>query len=72
METDQRKDEIQKAADSLDLWHAGEIMFKMGAEWSDKHPRKDLIEIDKACKWLEDNFNMPNDFRYNFKRAMMR
>ncbi len=26
--------------------------------------------IEKACKWLEKNFNMPNDFEYHFRKAM--
>lgn len=26
--------------------------------------------IDKACEWLEKNFNMPNDFEYHFRKAM--
>lgn len=28
--------------------------------------------IEKACKWLEKNFNMPNDFEYHFRKAMER
>ena len=26
--------------------------------------------IEKACKWLEWNFNMPNDFEYHFRKTM--
>lgn len=26
--------------------------------------------IEKACQWLERNFNMPNDFEYHFRKAM--
>lgn len=26
--------------------------------------------IKKACKWLESNFNMPNDFECHFRKAM--
>lgn len=26
--------------------------------------------IEKACEWLEKNFNMPNDFEYHFRKAM--
>ncbi len=26
--------------------------------------------IEKACKWLERNFNMPNDFECHFRKAM--
>ena len=25
------------------------------AEWIDEHPRKGLVDIDKACEWLLDN-----------------
>lgn len=31
--------------------------------------RKDSF-IEKACKWLERNFNMPNDFECHFRKAM--
>lgn len=27
--------------------------------------------IEKACKWLEYNFNMPSDFKEHFTKAMM-
>jgi len=26
--------------------------------------------IDKACKWLKHNFNMPDDFESHLKKAM--
>lgn len=26
--------------------------------------------IDKACEWLEYNFNMPGDFEFHFRKAM--
>lgn len=26
--------------------------------------------IEKACQWLERNFNMPNDFECHFRKAM--
>ena len=26
--------------------------------------------IEKACKWLEANFNMPDDFELHFRKAM--
>ena len=28
--------------------------FCLGAEWADKHPRKDLVEINKIYIWLSD------------------
>lgn len=27
--------------------------------------------IEKAIKWIEKNFNMPDDFKEHFKKAMM-
>lgn len=38
--------------------------FIAGAEWADK------TIIDKACEWIEKNFNMPNDFQKHFRKAM--
>ena len=34
-------------------FHGG---FIDGAEWADEHPKQGLINIEKACKWLDDNF----------------
>ena len=28
--------------------------YRNGAEWADKHPRKDLIEFNKVYIWLTD------------------
>ena len=39
--------------------------FIAGAEWANK------TMIEKACKWLEYNFNMPNDFKEHFTKAMI-
>lgn len=30
----------------------GDIAFRKGAEWADEHPKKNLIDIDKAWDWL--------------------
>ena len=32
----------------------GDTEFRLGAEWADKHPRKDLVEINKIYIWLSD------------------
>lgn len=40
--------------------HASMEMF----EWT----KQELI--DKACEWLEVNFNMPDDFELHFRKAM--
>lgn len=34
-----------------------------------EYVRKDAF-IEKACEWLERNFNMPNDFECHFRKAM--
>ena len=34
-----------------------------------EYVRKDFF-VEKACKWLEKNFNMPNDFECHFHKAM--
>ncbi len=31
--------------------------FMHGAKWSDEHPRKGLVDIDKACEWLKKNIH---------------
>ena len=40
--------------------HASMEMF----EWT----KQELI--DKACEWLEKQFNMPDDFELHFRKAM--
>ena len=35
----------------------GDTEFRLGAEWADENPRKGLVDIDKACKWLEKNLD---------------
>ncbi len=35
-----------------------------GAVWADR------TMIDKACEWLQRNFNMPDDFELHFRKAM--
>lgn len=52
--------------------------FIEGANWSDEHPRKGLVDIDKACEWLKDNidyyvnkdFMSIDEFIGKFKKAM--
>ena len=34
-----------------------------------EYVRKNVF-IEKACEWLERNFNMPNDFECHFRKAM--
>ena len=42
---------------------------EMLSEHDPEYVRKDAF-IEKACEWLERNFNMPNDFECHFRRAM--
>jgi len=30
--------------------------FERGVDWADRHPRQGLVDIDKACAWLAENF----------------
>jgi len=32
------------------------------AKWADQHPRKGLVDIEKACEWLKDN---ARDYTYD-------
>lgn len=32
----------------------GDTEFRLGAEWADEHPRKDLVKINKIYIWLSD------------------
>jgi hypothetical protein len=34
-----------------------------------EYTRTDVF-VEKACAWIENNFNMPNDFKEHFKKAM--
>lgn len=29
--------------------------FIKGIEWSDSHPRKGLVDIEKVCDWIQNN-----------------
>ena len=56
-----RKEEIEQAAivfqDSPAEDNINTIadFFVCGAEWSDEHPRKGLVDIEKVCEWLKEN-----------------
>ena len=39
-------------------------LFKAGANWKERQ------FLEKAVEWIEKNFNMPNDFKEYFKKAM--
>ena len=56
-----------------------EIAVRDAIDWADEHPRKGLVDIDKVCKWFEENLHMYNtsecegdriDFVEDFKKAM--
>lgn len=50
-----RRLEIEKAAFSATGIIEQEEWFIKGAEWSDKHPKKGLVNIERACEWLDNN-----------------
>ena len=31
--------------------------FVDGAKWADEHPRKGLVDIEKACEWIKQNIS---------------
>ena len=37
-------------------WETGSLAkgFRAGAKWSDEHPRKGLVDINKACEFWEE------------------
>lgn len=57
-----REEEITKASHLYATYQ--QKPFVDGAKWADK------TMIDKACEWLDKNFNMPNDFQKHFRKAM--
>jgi hypothetical protein len=52
--------------------------FTKGVNWSDNHPRKGLVNIERACEWLDVNFPTMDSagswykegFIKQFKKAM--
>ena len=51
----------------------GDTEFRCGAEWSDEHPRKGLVDINKAVEWLETNqhgFILTEKDIEDFRKAM--
>ena len=54
-----REEKIKHEAE-IYVWTANqfdiELAFKEGAKWADEHPKQDLINIEKVCKWLDGNF----------------
>lgn len=56
-----REEEITQAA--LEMYSgavsghlAMRVGFETGAKWSDEHPKPNLVDIDKVCKWLEEHY----------------
>lgn len=55
---------------------AQERSFIEGAEWADEHPKEGLVDINKACKYLESKIRMYTsfddtcEFIDNFRKAM--
>ena len=56
-EKENRQKEIMDAAESeYFITKAEEFAWIHGAEWADQHPRKGLVDIEKACTYLESVF----------------
>lgn len=32
------------------------MLFMAGAQWADQHLKDNLVDIDKACEWINDNY----------------
>ena len=65
-----RKEEIiQQSIKEFPRFAERRIGFIAGSEWSDEHPQKGLIDIDKACEWLDEHtFSELNlDFGYSLQ-----
>mgnify|MGYP003302812853 CR=1 FL=1 len=62
----QRAKEIQE--ELYDGFYSGHIegyqrAFIEGVQWADNHPRKGLVDIEKVCDWLRNNFE---HYAYNY------
>ena len=82
--TRNREDEIAKASIAYAneefpehefVWNC----FASGAKWADKHPKEDLISIDKADKYLKEHIilyaraatlDQQKEWFNNFRKAM--
>lgn len=46
--------------------------FIIGAKWADQHPRKGLVDIDKACEWLNEHTVLSEKWIIeDFRKEMM-
>lgn len=59
----QREEQIEQAAkDIARKWYhdpnneTAYIAARQGMLWADKHPKPNLVDIDKVCKWLEEHY----------------
>lgn len=52
-----RQDEMEEFAKGYTSLYVDDNYeaIKAGVEWADEHPRKGLVDIEKACEWLQDN-----------------
>ena len=46
--------------------------FVAGAQWADEHPKKGLVDIDRACEWLKNTEigTFPYKLIKEFRKAM--
>jgi len=52
------------SSDIDDLKNCIKVIIENAIVWKEKQM------IDKSCEWLEHNFNIPDDFRKQFKKSM--
>lgn len=48
-----------------------DIAFQKGAEWADEHPKKNLVEIEKAWNWFNTKVLriLPKSIREKIKES---
>ena len=52
-----RKEEINEQCFVNGFNDHDKEIFTIGVKWADSRPRKGLVDIEKACKWLKDNIH---------------
>lgn len=79
-----RKEEINEQCFVNGFNDHDKEIFTIGVEWADSRPRKGLVDIEKACEWLEEHVREykyydpdcsdgnidVDDLVYTFKKAM--
>ena len=53
------------------VWGSMSVNYNCNDTNNIEYTRTDAF-IEKACEWINKNFNMPDAFKEHFKSAMMR